>query len=201
MYSAKAVDRNVFQVVNRNVLSLVGRIAKYKQFASADELKLLDSFMRSVKQLPEDVVKVILLRYFKLASYEPSKDKALAKRPTHCVRDHYKGKFATLKAVSDVLGVSIRQVREWEHEAYDALAPLMLAEKLKGYELYTTIDTQYFRGDELFIHAQIERLKQKHEVIEVIESKKIGTIWVKVTCKVRLDRWVERRETNTQAIQ
>ncbi|MCW6665488.1 hypothetical protein NHG32_07305 [Aerococcaceae bacterium NML191219] len=166
LYSAYAEDRNIWVVVNKHHLSYMGRIASYKQEATSQELERLATFMTCLKQLPKEQVQVVLVRYFKLANYEASKDKALLRSPKQRVYDKYKGRCATLKEVASELGISWKRVRELEYLAYDNLAPLLLGEKLKGYELYSSEYKEHFRGRKAYVMDRVAAFKEKVNVIE-----------------------------------
>ncbi|MCW6680340.1 hypothetical protein NHG33_04000 [Aerococcaceae bacterium NML130460] len=166
LYSAYAEYRNIWVVVNKHHLSYMGRIASYKPEATSQELERLATFMTCLKQLPKEQVQVVLVRYFKLANYEASKDKALLRYPKQRVYDKYKGRCATLKEVAGELGISWKRVRELEYLAYDNLAPLLLGEKLKGYELYSSEAKEYFRGSKAYVMDRVAAFKKKVNVIE-----------------------------------
>lgn len=152
--------------MNKHHLSYMGRIASYKQEATSQELDRLATFMTCLKQLPKEQAQVVLVWYFKLANYEASKDKALLRYPKQRVYDKYKGRCATLKEVASALGISWKRVRELEYLAYDNLAPLLLAEKLKGYDLYSIEDKEYFSGRKAYVMNRVAAFKEKVNVIE-----------------------------------
>lgn len=57
------------------VMRYLGRVSKYKELATHDDILNLQQGLSAMKEFPEEQGKLLLLRYFKLANYTVSKNK------------------------------------------------------------------------------------------------------------------------------
>ncbi|MBF6978684.1 hypothetical protein IU403_05910 [Aerococcaceae bacterium zg-BR22] len=185
-----STDRNIQVIVNANYLNYMGRVATFKEYATREEIEKLESMLKAIKQLPMLHGKIIVLRYFKMARYEKSKDKKIKR-----IRDVYhgfKGRQGEVVEVAKVLDISSSTLRKYEHEAYTLLAKYLLAEKLKGYQLIVPTKQIAYRGTKEAIELTLQEYRKKYRVINVQQSYSYGAFY-NLSFEIELPKkWVER---------
>ncbi|MFK8242576.1 MULTISPECIES: hypothetical protein [unclassified Facklamia] len=185
-----ATDRNMQVIVNANYLNYMGRVATFKDYATQEEIEKLESLLKAIKQLPMLHGKIIVLRYFKMARYEKSKDKKIK-----VIRDVYhgfKGKAGLVDEAAKIIGISQYNLRKLEYESYTLLAEYLLAEKLQGYQLIKPIEKKHYRGTVDALQQVLEIYQKDNTVINVQMTYSYGDFY-NLNFDIELaEKWVKR---------
>lgn len=113
--------------VNAFTLQRIAKISAFKDYAIEEDKDLLALYLKAIGSLPKENAQAVLLRYFKLATFEVNQKHKNS--PQFNLR--YSAKSASLKLVAETMGISIHKLNYLLDEAYQLMAEYIMDETVK----------------------------------------------------------------------
>lgn len=133
MQNAYSKDRNLEVWVGPLTLRNFGNFIKHKNELTEDDLKEFNLLAKCIKKLPNEVGKMVMLKYVKLAKFKPYRSREI--KFYYSVTKRYSGKPAPNKLVAEEMQLTVKEVSELDKKARHLLADYMLEELKNEHDL------------------------------------------------------------------
>lgn len=108
-------------------------ISKLKHQATPDELAELQEFMAALKQIPQDLGRLLYLKYFTMGGYRPrylGHPRSQHRKLPLGIRSNWCAKCGTHPEMAEILEITRQEVSFLEKQAVKALAETLLEMRL-----------------------------------------------------------------------
>lgn len=108
-------------------------ISKLKHQATPDELAELQEFMAALKKMPQDLGRLLYLKYFTMGGYRPrylGHPRSQHRKFPLGIRRNWCAKCGTHPEMAEILGITRQEVSFLEKRAVKALAETLLEKRL-----------------------------------------------------------------------
>lgn len=141
MQSAYSKDRNLEIWVGPLTLRNFGNFIKHRNELTEDDLKEFNRLAKCIKKLPNEVGKMVMLKYVKLAEFKPYRSREI--KFYDSVTKRYSGKAAPNKLVAEEMQLTVKEVSELDKKARHLLADYMLEELKNEHDLVNVKKSDY----------------------------------------------------------
>lgn len=110
-------------------------ISKLKHQATLDELAELQEFMAALKKIPQDLGRLLYIRYFTMGAYRPrylGHPRSHHRKLPLGIRRNWCAKCGTHPEMAEILGITRQEVSFLEKRAVKALAETLLEMRLSN---------------------------------------------------------------------
>jgi len=110
-------------------------ISKLKHQATPDELAELQEFMAALKKIPQDLGRLLYIRYFTMGAYRPrylGHPRSHQRKLPLGIRRNWCAKCGTHPEMAEILGITRQEVSFLEKRAVKALAETLLEMRLSN---------------------------------------------------------------------
>ncbi|OFK58536.1 hypothetical protein HMPREF2811_05455 [Globicatella sp. HMSC072A10] len=133
MQNVHSKDRNLKVWVGPLTFRNFGNFIKHKNELTEDDLKEFNLLAKCIKKLPNEVGKMVMLKYVKLAKFKPYSSREI--KFYYSVTKRYSGKPAPNKRVAEEMKLTVKEVSELDKKARHLLADYMLEELKNDHDL------------------------------------------------------------------
>ncbi|WPC08801.1 hypothetical protein [Globicatella sp. PHS-GS-PNBC-21-1553] len=141
MQNAYSKDRNLEVWVGPLTLRNFGNFIKHKNELTEDDLKEFNRLAKCIKKLPNEVGKMVMLKYVKLAKFKPYRSRDV--KPHDSVYKRYSSRPAPNKLVAEEMQLTVKEISELDKKARHLLADYMLEELKNEHDLVNVKKSDY----------------------------------------------------------
>ncbi len=175
MQNAYSKDRNLEVWVGPLTFRNFGNFIKHKNELTEDDLTEFNLIAKCIKKLPNEVGKMVMLKYVKLAKFKPYRSREV--KPYDSVSKRYSSRPAPNKLVAEEMQLTVKEISELDKKARHLLADYMLEELKNEHNLVEEKIVKRVFVNETEIDSIINKYKEKYGKISYEVNKGVGNLY------------------------